>query len=129
MYLSHYMNFLKKLIIITKYIVLGEDFNLIFDSKFDASGRKPILKKMFLAKLIEIKETLCLFDIWRIRNPNARRFTFRQNHISSFIEERPDFFLISNTLQESVIKTDVLASFSTDQLPIFFSLELKDMPP
>ena len=67
-------------------------------------------------------------DIWRIRNPNVRRFTFRQNHVSGFIERRLDFFLISNVLQESIIKTDVLASFCTDHSPILFSLQLKDMP-
>ena len=67
-------------------------------------------------------------DIWRIRNPNVKRFTFRQNHVSGFVEQRLDFFLISNILQESVIKTDVLASFCTDHSPIFFFLQLKDMP-
>ena len=35
-------------------------------------------------------------------------------------------FFISN-IQESIIKTDVLASFCTDHSPIFFSLQLKDM--
>ena len=57
-----------------------------------------------------------------------KRFTFRQNHVSGFIERRLDFFLISNILQESIIKTDVLASFCTDHSPIIFSLQLKDMP-
>ena len=59
-------------------------------------------------------------DIWRIRNPNVRCFLFQQNHISSFIERRLDFFLISNTLQELIIKTYILASFCIDHLPIFF---------
>ena len=57
-----------------------------------------------------------------------KRFTFRQNHVSGFVEQRLDFFLISNILQESVIKTDVFASFCTDHSPIFFFLQLKDMP-
>ena len=65
---------------------------------------------------------------WRIRNPNVKHFTFRQNHVSGFIERRLDFFLISNMLQESIIRADVLASFCTDHSPIFFSLQLKDMP-
>ena len=122
-------NYLKKLLIITKKsIIFGGDFNLIFHCKFDASRRNPLLKKKSLAKLIEIKEALYLCDIWRIRNPNVRRFTFRQNHVSGFIERRLDFFLISNVLQESIIKTDVLASFCTDHSPILFSLQLKDMP-
>ena len=94
-----------------KNIVSGGDFNLIFDCKFYASGGNPLLKKKSIAKLIEIKETLYLSDIWRIRNPNVKRVTFRQNHVSSFIERRLDFFLISNMLQESIIKSDVLGSF------------------
>ena len=108
-------------------VIFRGDFNSIFDCKFDASGRNPILKKKSLAKLIDIKETLCLWDIWKIRNPNVKGFTFRQNHVSGFIERRLDFFLISNILQESIIKTDVLSSFCTDPSPIFFPLQLKDM--
>ena len=111
---------------ITKNIIFGGDFNLIFDCKFNASGRNPILKKKSLAKLIEIKETLYSSDIWRIRNPKVKRFTFWQNHVSS--NGGLILFLISNTLQESIIKTDVLASFCTNYSPIFFSLQLKDMP-
>ena len=58
-----------------------------------------------------------------------RRLTFRQNHVSGFIEQRlVFFFLISNILRESVIKTDVLASFCTDHSPIFTSLKFKDIP-
>ena len=60
-----------------KNVVFADDFNSIFDCKFDVSGGNPVLKKKSLAKLIEMKETLYLCDIWRIKNPNLRRFTFR----------------------------------------------------
>ena len=114
-------NYLKKLLIITKKsIIFGGDFNLIFHCKFDASRRNPLLKKKSLAKLIEIKEALYLCDIWRIRNPNVSRFTFWQNHVSGFIESRLDFFLISNILQESIIKADILASFVPITRQYFF---------
>ena len=83
------------------------------------------LKKKSLAKLIEIKESLYLCNIWRIRNPSVKHFTFWQNHVSDFIERQLDFFKISNILQEFVIKTDVLASFCTDRLPIFFFFTIK----
>ena len=111
-----------------KIIVFGGDFSLIFDCKFDASRGKPILKTKSLAKLIQIKESLYLCDIWRIRNPNIKRFTFPQNHVSDFIERRVDLFLISNILQESIMKIEVIACFCTDHSLIFFSLQLKDMP-
>ena len=65
-------------------IVFGGDFNLIFAAKFDVSGGNPILKKRSLVKLIEIKETLYLINICRIRNHKVRRFNVRQNHVSRF---------------------------------------------
>lgn len=49
---------------------------------------------------------------------------FRQQHISRFIQRRLDYFFVSNLLQVSVIKTDALAAFSTDHLPLLFSLDL-----
>ena len=49
--------------IVKKNIVFGGDFNLIFDCKFDASRGNPALIKKSLAKLIEIKECLYLYDI------------------------------------------------------------------
>ena len=60
-----------------KNIILGGDFNIIFDSFLDAQGGKPILKKHTVAKTIQIKQRLNLADIWRIRNPKTKRFTFR----------------------------------------------------
>ena len=60
-------------------------------------------------------------DIWRIRNPNTKRYTFRQQHSSGYIQRRLDYFFISNVLQESVKNPDVLAAFSTDHSPIIFS--------
>ena len=105
-----------------KKIIFGGDFNMIFDPILEAQGGNPVLKKKSIAKIIQIKENLDLCDIWRIRNPNRKRYTFRQTHVSGFIQRRLDYFFISNLLQDSVKKTDILASFSTDHSPIMFSL-------
>ena len=43
--------------------------------------------------MIELIESFRLCDIWRIRNPREKRFTFRQNHISGYIQRRFDYFL------------------------------------
>ena len=64
-----------------KNIIFGSDFNIIFDSFLDAQGGNPILKKHTLAKKIQIKERLNLVNIWRIRNPKTKRFTFRQQNL------------------------------------------------
>ena len=87
------------------------------------------LKKTAIAKLIQITKNPEFCDIWRIRNPKGKRFTFRQHHSTGFIQRRLDYFFISNSLQESTKTTDTLAAFSTDHSPITFSLcHLKELP-
>ena len=89
---------------------MAGDFNLFFNSKLEAQGGNPTLKKKSLAKLIEFKETcdLCV--------------TFTQKHNSGFIQRRLDYILISNTPQEFVTMTDILTPISTDHSPVLFSL-------
>ena len=72
--------------------------------------------------MIELIESFELCDIWRIRNPKEKRFNFRQNHITGYIQRRLDYFFISNRLQESINNTDILASLLTDHSPISFTL-------
>ena len=101
---------------------MARDFNLFFDSKLDAQGGNSTIKKMSLAKLIELKENYDLCDMWRIRNTKSKRLTFTQKHSSGFIQRRLDQMFISNTLQEFVTMTEILTPISTDHSPVLFSL-------
>ena len=96
---------------------------MFFNTSIETQGGDLILKRKSLAKLTEIKETLDFSDIWRVRNPKSKRFTFHQNHVSGRIQSRLDYFLISNFLQGTAIKTDVLSSFCSDQSSIIFTTE------
>ena len=58
-----------------KSTVFGIDFNLLCETKLEARGGNPVRKKKSVAKLVKIKEK-CLCVIWRIRNPNTKRYTF-----------------------------------------------------
>ena len=58
-------------------IVLAGDLNVFFDSKLETKGGKPSLKQKSVAELLELKEEYDLFDIWRIRNPTKKLYTFR----------------------------------------------------
>ena len=78
-------------------LITRGDFNLCFDSKLDAQGRNLIIKKKSLAKLIELKESYDLCDVWRVRNTNSKRLTFTQ-HSSGFIHLRS--LLYSSLFQE-----------------------------
>ena len=57
---------------------------------------------------IEVIETFNLCDIRRRKNPKMKRFTFRQQYCSGFIQTRLNYILISNALQEYILSEDVL---------------------
>ena len=61
-----------------KNIILGVDFNIFFNLTYEARGRNSKMKNKSVAKFTHIKESLGLCDIWRIRNPKKKRYTFRQ---------------------------------------------------
>ena len=52
-----------------KYIIFPGDFNLFFDHKLESADGNKLLKKLAVSKLIELKVSLNLCDIWRIGNP------------------------------------------------------------
>ena len=72
---------------INKNEILGSDFNLFFDTFLETQSRNLILKKKSLAKLIEIKGTLDICDIWRIRTLKSKHFTFHQKHVLVVFKE------------------------------------------
>ena len=102
-------------------IIFAGDFNILFSSKLEARGSKPIPKRKSIIKLVDIKESLDICDIWRIRNPKRQNFTFRQNHSTGFIECRLDYIFVSNWFQEFVYYT-VLPAMSIDHSPVLISL-------
>ena len=105
-----------------KHLIMVGDFDLLFNSNLDEAGRNPILKRKYLATFIKLKEAYGLCDIWRVRNTKVKQFTFAQQHSSGFIRRRPDYFFVSNALQEFGFATDILTPISTDHSPVFFSL-------
>ena len=109
-----------------KRIIFAGDFNISFSSKLEARAGKPILKRKSITKIVHIKETLDICDIWRIRNLKPQNFTLRHNNSTGFIERRLDYIFISNCLQKFVNYTDVLPAISTDHSPVLISLSNDD---
>ena len=59
-------------------IILGGDRNLIFNLSLDAFGGKPVLKSNSLRQLYDLMSEFDLTDVWRIRNPTLRQFSWRR---------------------------------------------------
>ena len=48
---------------------------MIFDPYFDADSGSPAMKPISLARLLSVMSDNDLCDIFRIRNPETRRYT------------------------------------------------------
>ena len=84
-------------------IILVENLNLVFNCNLEVCGGNPVLKQKSPTIFIEIKESINLCKIWRVRSPKFKGYIFRQNHSSGFIQRR----FQSNFLQERVERTDI----------------------
>ena len=93
-------------------IIIGGDFNLVLDVKKDKRGGLARTNQKPLKVIQDFSENLGLTDIWRLFNPEAKRFTWRQNQPA--IHCRLDFFLVSESSLCDVTHADIVPGFKTD---------------
>ena len=98
----------------------GGDFNTIFDISLDADGGSPQLYIKSVAKLLSMMSENDLPDIFRIRYPDSRRFTWGRK--TPFLQRRLDYFLVSDSLQESIETIDIISSVASDHSAIILKL-------
>ena len=96
-------------------IFIGGDFNVALNSELDCSGGSPS-KKDSTKNISDLCSDFDLVDIWRIRNPETKRFTWRQKN--PLIQRRLDYWLISDACQEDIEKTDIISSINSDHSAI-----------
>ena len=102
-------------------VIMGGDWNLTWELNLDKCGGNYDLKRKSKSKLKAIMTKLSLNDVWRIKNPNLRRFSWRQPN--PLIQCRLDYFLISDSLYDSVTHADIIPAIRTDHSAITLSLE------
>ena len=105
-------------------ILIGGDWNFILEKEVDAYGGNPRLKLNSITEHCKLKNKFLLCDIFRVRNPGLKRFTFRQQ--TPCLARRLDRFLISNALQTKVISCEILSSLQSDHSPVCLKINTKD---
>ena len=73
-----------------------------------------------MAKLLSVMYENDLCDIFRIRLPDSRRFTWRRK--APFLQKRLDYFLVSDSHQESIEMTDIIPSIASNHSAIILKL-------
>ena len=87
-------------------IIIGGDFNCAPNPILDKKGGLLIPRKSVVTTIKNLQEELELVNIWRVKNPERKSFTWSQNSPMSF-RRLADYWLISNTLHDLVKTTDI----------------------
>ena len=103
-------------------IIIGGDFNCPLNTILDKKGGIPTPRKSVVSIINSIQDYLDLIDIWRVKNPNTKSYTWSQN--SPLIFCLLDYWLISNNLHDLTTSTDIIPAIKTDHSAI--SLELNN---
>ena len=94
-------------------------YYVIFDEDLDGSGGIKKTKES-----VKILEDICLeqdlIDIWRVRNPTEKRFTWRQK--TPIIQRRLDYWLVNDSLQDDIVSVDIIPSIKSDHSAITLSI-------
>ena len=104
--------------------IIGGDMNVIRNPSLDRKGGnfKPSNHYVTVIETIDnLLHANDLCDIWRIVNPDTRRYTWRQKKPS--ISSRLDIWFVSDILQDYCTDVDIKPSVRSDHSAITLSLK------
>ena len=102
-------------------VIVGGDFNCPLDPTVDKKGGILIPRQHVINSIENIQNEFSLHDIWRIKNPNTRSYTWSKSSPSIFC--RLDYWLISDNLNDLVTQVDIVASIKTGHSSIILELD------
>lgn len=110
--------------------IYAGDFNTILQ-KQDIKGGKGYSHPLATELINNHMDHNDLVDIWRIRNPDKFKSTFRRQEstIASALMERIDFILIDSSLCQHVQECDIAPAFASDHSMPYVKFSVSQQPP
>ena len=129
---TNIVGFLKDLGSILQKENLDEEENIIFWGDFNCPLNLLLVKegcillprKSVVATIDCLCDDLDLVDIWRVKNPSAKRYTWSQK--SPMILFCLDYLLIWNNLQDLMTTTDIIPTIKTDHAAISIEFSISE---
>ena len=94
------------------YCIICGDLNLVLDPEKDTYNYRNINNPKARRYLLDMMNTLCLKDTFRIFNKNERRYTWHRKNPRR--HARLDYFLVSDTLLDLVNKCQIKSGYRSD---------------
>ena len=95
-----------------KTLIIGGDFNTVLDIEIDKKNGRTDTHKLCRKYLNALTETFNLVDIWRIKHPNLKQYTWHSS-TKPPIFSRLDYFLLSDNLINSTTSCEHRISYKS----------------
>ncbi len=105
-------------------IIIGGDWNVVRNDELDKLGGSITLKPNGNNCIEMLMSKFNLNDVWRIKNPQVKRYSWRQ--CNPLIQCRLDYWLISDSMFDKVTNADIIPSIRSDHSAI--TLEFQNIP-
>ena len=109
----------------TDYLIYAGDWNMSL-TEMDFYNYNSHRNLKAISHVQSEMETMNLIDIWRLQNPEVKRFTWGTK--KPFKRGRLDFFLISEELLSLCPKSKILGSYRSDHNIISLSINITNSP-
>ena len=107
-------------------VIIGGDLNIYIDPVLDKDSTKELVNKAS-NEINNLMEDFNLIDIWRMLNPQKRRYTWRRRN--PVIQSRLDYWLIPNELIYSVNECSIKPSIKSDHSLICLKIKFQKTSP
>lgn len=118
-------NILKKNIFSGENTLVGGDFNTVLDAEKDRKSDAPVAYSQSCRRIIGtlnlIKERFELEVIWRLKNPDKRKYTWSRKNPSK-VKSRLDYLLSSEHLSDSIDNADIMPCIKSDHSAITLNM-------
>ena len=106
-----------------KRLIAG-DFNLVMETNLDRHNSNAVNHEKSLEIIQKYDEDTQMCDIWRIRNPDSRQYTYMRNENSKerYVGSRIDFFLIEKLIESWTKSIKIHPKFKCDHSPVILQL-------
>ena len=102
-------------------LIVGGDWNVTLQAS-DKKGGIPWRPTLYRDKLIAIMDDIGLIDVFRKLYPNERSFTYESKSLE--VRSRIDFFLVSKSVENWVVKTNTRVSNAPDHKAVVLDVKI-----
>lgn len=106
-------------------VIICGDFNLVLDPKLDYYNYKHINNRKARQLVLDEIEIRNLKDPFRLLSPLHRRYTWRRKN--PLQQARLDFFLVSDDIQQNVIRCNIGISYRSDHSMVTLEINFFDI--